>query len=90
MTYTRFHSVEYLPALEVPDTEFPNCLTAGCVLAHDPSGNADPPNPALDPVSRVREFKVCAVRLEKVAATEAARKLLVASILQWEMAKMSG
>jgi assimilatory nitrate reductase catalytic subunit len=32
-------------------------------------------NPALDPISRIPEFKVCAVRVEKVAAAGVARSL---------------
>ena len=36
-------------------------------------------NPALDPVSRIPEFKVCAVRVEKVAASGAARAQVPAS-----------
>jgi assimilatory nitrate reductase catalytic subunit len=36
-------------------------------------------NPALDPVSRIPEFKVCAVRVEKVAAPAAARTQTPAS-----------
>jgi assimilatory nitrate reductase catalytic subunit len=149
----RFHAVEYLPAAELPDTQFPYFLTTGRVLAHYQSGTqtrrvkelaaAEPEpwaeihpdtavtlgiaagdrirlvtrrgravmkarltrdirldtvfapfhwggggsanaltNPALDPVSRIPEFKVCAVRVEKVGATGAARKPLAASILQ--------
>ena len=38
-------------------------------------------NPALDPVSRIPEFKVCAVRVEKVAAPAAARAQVPASTL---------
>jgi assimilatory nitrate reductase catalytic subunit len=36
-------------------------------------------NPALDPVSRIPEFKVCAVRVEKVAAPGVARAQAPAS-----------
>jgi assimilatory nitrate reductase catalytic subunit len=36
-------------------------------------------NPALDPVSRIPEFKVCAVRVEKVAASGVARARAPAS-----------
>lgn len=38
-------------------------------------------NPALDPVSRIPEFKVCAVRVEKIAAAAAARAQTPASTL---------
>ena len=140
----RFHPVEYMPAAEVPDEDYPYFLTTGRVLAQYQSGTqtrrvkelakAEPEavveihpdtarslgiaagdkirlttrrgravmkarltpdirldtvfapfhwgaggsanaltNPALDPVSRIPEFKVCAVRVEKVAAPVAAR-----------------
>jgi assimilatory nitrate reductase catalytic subunit len=38
-------------------------------------------NPAFDPVSRIPEFKVCAVRVEKIAAPVAARAQTPASTL---------
>lgn len=138
----RFHPVEYHPAAETPDDDYPLYLTTGRVMAHYQSGNqtrrvaalhkAHPEpfveihpavasglgiadgdavrlttrrgaaimkarltntirmdtvfapfhwseheranlltNPALDPVSKMPEFKVCAVRIEKMPASGA-------------------
>ena len=45
-------------------------------------------NPALDPISRIPEFKVCAVRVEKVAAAGAARSLAASLASEGPMANL--
>jgi assimilatory nitrate reductase catalytic subunit len=142
----RFHPVEYRPAAEEPDDEYPMYLTTGRVMAHYQSGtqtrrvaalrDAQPEpfveihpamaksfgiaendivrlttrrgsaamkarlsaairmdtvfapfhwggaarvnlltNPALDPVSKMPEFKICAVRIGKIAADNSVTEL---------------
>jgi len=142
----RFHPVEYRPAAEEPDDEYPMYLTTGRVMAHYQSGtqtrrvaalrDAQPEpfveihpamaksfgiaendtvrlttrrgsaamkarlsaairmdtvfapfhwggagrvnlltNPALDPVSKMPEFKICAVRIGKMAADNSVTEL---------------
>jgi predicted molibdopterin-dependent oxidoreductase YjgC len=82
----RFHAVDFLPAAELPDQEYPYLLTTGRVLYHWHGGELTRRASALsanfhfpgtgnannltvnhvDPIAKIPEYKVCAVRLQKV------------------------